>query len=199
MFKRRTVAPPFTRVHKLFRIRTVVNAVRELTEKERKATDREIANILAKRKMSKLKFERIRHRIHRRARDHLLNAAYLGLVTRSSSRPFSYKPTPVGQLLKKYRFIDECPKDMVEKAIFTDRLMRFKLTNIYDLQIRRTYQDYLTRPFVYLLTLLSHRPLHIFQIYQALGEKQSDPYLHPKVVEKVLSDFSEFPSYRKKQ
>jgi len=198
MSKRTTVAPPFTRVHKLFRIRTVVNAVTELSEQKKKTTDRHIAEVLASRKLSKLKRERIRHRIHRRARDHLLNAAYLGLVTRSEKRPFNYEPTPVGELLRNYRFVDECPKDPVEKAVFTDRLMRFKLTNVYDLQFKKTYHDYLTRPFLYILTLLRYQPLHIFQIYEALGERKSDPNLNPEVIEKVLEDFSKYPSYDKK-
>ena len=198
MSERTTVAPPFTRVHKLFRIRTVVNAVSELSEQKKKATDRQIAEVLASRKLSKLKRERIRHRIHRRARDHLLNAAYLGLVTRSEKRPFNYEPTPVGELLRNYRFVDEYPKDAVEKAVFTDRLMRFKLTNVYDLQFKKTYYDYLTRPFLYILTLLRYQPLHIFQIYETLGERNSDPNLNPEVIKKILEDFSKYPSYDKK-
>lgn len=198
MPRRTTVAPPFTRVHKLFRIRTVVNAVSELSEQKKNATDRQIAEVLASKKLSKLKHERIRHRIHRRARDHLLNAAYLGLVTRSEKRPFNYESTPVGRLLRNYRFVDECPKDALEKAVFTDRLMRSKLTNVYDMQFKKTYHDYLTRPFLYILTLLRYQPLHIFQIYEALGERNSDPNLNPKGVKKVLEDFSEYPNYDKK-
>jgi len=198
MSQRTTVAPPFARVHKLFRIRTVVNAVSELSEQKKKATDRQIAEVLASKKLSKLKRERIRHRIHRRARDHLLNAAYLGLVTKSEKRPFNYEPTPVGGLLRNYRFVDECPKDTLEKAIFTDRLMRLKLTNIYDLQFKKTYRDYLTRPFLYILTLLRYQPLHIFQIYHALGERNSEPNLNPEGVKKVLEDFSKYPNYDEK-
>ncbi|MEM2914952.1 MAG: hypothetical protein QXH91_06100, partial [Candidatus Bathyarchaeia archaeon] len=198
MSKRATIAPPFTRVHKLFRIRTVVKAVNDLTEEKRNATDSEIAEVLAKRRLSKLKYEKIRDRIHRRARDHLLNAAYLGLVTRSARRPFNYHPTPSGTLLRRYQFTDECPKDSLEKAVFISRLMRLKLTNVYDLQFRKTYIDYMTRPFVFLINLLKYQPLHIYQLYQALGEKHSDPKLNPETLKKILDEYGQYKPYEDK-
>ncbi|MEM3693209.1 MAG: hypothetical protein QXI39_04220 [Candidatus Bathyarchaeia archaeon] len=176
----------------------MVKAVNDLTEEKRNATDSEIAEVLAKRRLSKLKYEKIRDRIHRRARDHLLNAAYLGLVTRSARRPFNYHPTPSGTLLRRYQFTDECPKDSLEKAVFISRLMRLKLTNVYDLQFRKTYIDYMTRPFVFLINLLKYQPLHIYQLYQALGEKHSDPKLNPETLKKILDEYGQYKSYEDK-
>jgi len=101
----------------------------------------------------------------------------------------------MGLTLGNYGFEDECPKDAWEKALFIDRLMRFKLTNIYDLQYRKTYQDFLTRPFVFILTLLRYQPLHLYQLYQALGQRQSDPRLNPEIGSDILAEFSKYKPY----
>jgi hypothetical protein len=65
-------AQPITRVHNLFRIRTIVNAVTDFNYKKKFPGDEEIGMVLARRGLSKLRRWKIKDRIMRRARDHLL-------------------------------------------------------------------------------------------------------------------------------
>jgi len=192
----RELPPPITRVHTLFRLRTVVNAVSELNKEKKFAGDEEIAEVLAKRRLSKLRLQKMKDRIQRRARDHLKTLIHMGLLTRETKRPYNYLATPSGLILSKYRFVDECPKDPLEKSVFIDRIMRLKLTNAYDMQYSRRYKDFRTRPVLYILTLLTYRPLHLFEIAIALSEKNCDPFLNPSIAEKYAETFARYRPYK---
>jgi len=170
--------------------------VSELNREEKFAGDEEIAEVLAKRRLSKLRLQKMKDRIQRRARDHLLTATDMGLLTRETARPFNYLVTPSGSLLRKYRFVDECPKDPLEKSTFIDRIMRLKLTNAYDMQYSRRYKDFRSRPVLYILTLLTYRPLHLHEIAIALSEKECDSFLNPGIAEKYAEIFARYKPYK---
>jgi hypothetical protein len=193
----KALPPPITRVHTLYRLRTIVNAVGELNLKKAPAGDQEIAEVLAKRRLSKLRLKNMKDRIQRRARDHLLTATDMGLLTREG-RPFNYIIAPCGSLLKSYRFVDECPKDPTEKAVFIDRILRLKLTNPYDMQLSQRYREYRSRPVLFTLTLLSLRPLHLYELALALTEKNCDSYLNRQLAEKYAALFERFEPYKAK-
>lgn len=175
MKKKLTFMQPITRVHNIFRIRTVINHVTKFNQKNKMPSDLEIGIVLAQTGLSKYRKQKIKDRIMRRARDHLLTAAYMGLLTRAG-RPLKYKSTSSGMILSKYGPNEECPKDSLEEAVFIDKIMRLKLTNVYDMQTKRQYLHLRSRPVLYLLYVLSHsKYLHEHQIAVAAGGHRCDP------------------------
>jgi len=186
---RTTLAPPITRVHKLFRIRTVVN---DSSTYGGKVTTREVGRILVDRGLSKKSILESMNKL-KRARDHAHNASYLGFFTPipENGRQFSYVVSPIGRLLSKYTFDDECPRDLHEAAIFVDRMMRLKLTNSYDSM--RTYARFHTRPFLSVLSVLRHQTVHLEQIHWLLSVK-NDLASNPKLTTNALANLSKYPS-----
>lgn len=198
MTKKITFAPPITRVHNLFRIRIIVNAVTDFNLKKKFPGDEEIAMVLAKKGLSKLRREKIKDRIMRRARDHLLTASYLGLLGRKG-RPFGYWSTTAGKQLKTYSADEECPKDEKEEAVFIDKIMRLKLTNVFDLQQSRQYTNLRSRPCLYILHALeSQKWLHEHVIAVATGSERCDPLLVDKKTRLILTKVSKYSSVDKR-
>lgn len=190
---------PITRVHNIFRIRTVVNAVTKMNLKKKFPGDDEIGLILARTGLSKFRKEKIKDRIMRRARDHLLTASYMGLLSRVG-RPFGYSSTISGRMLKSYGRDEECPKDALEEAVFIDRIMRLKLTNVYDLQLGKQYTSIRSRPCLYMLYILRGKAwLHEHQIAVATGGERCDPILHDKSTEKIFSSVAKYGKPRKEK
>jgi hypothetical protein len=180
--------PPITRVHNIFRIRTVVNAVTERNWKRKKPSDEEIGMVLAQTGLSKFRRQKIKDRIMRRARDHLRTASDMGLLTRTG-RPLRYSSTIAGQFLKSYSLNEECPKDGREEAVFIDKIMRLKLTNVYDLQSGKQYVELRSRPCLFILHILNMKDwLHEHQIAVATGGKRCDPILLDKTTSGIVSD-----------
>ena len=173
-------SPPISRVHKLFRLRIIVNEITKLNQRgDYPVNDEKIAVALRNAGLSKFKDERKQHRIERRARDHLLTATYLGLLTRIG-RPFSYEPTRMGKKLLSYGQ-EECPKNANEESIFIDRLMTLKLTNVYDQQTKKQYQSFRSRPCLFLLHILKKANfMHEHQLAICLGSKCNHPYFMDK-------------------
>jgi len=187
-------AQPITRVHNLFRIRTIVNAVTDFNDKKKFPGDKEIGMVLARRGLSKLRRWKIKDRIMRRARDHLLTASYIGLLSRSG-RPFGYWSTKAGQQLKTYSFSEECPKDAKEEAVLIDKIMRLKLTNVFDLQQSEQYVGLRSRPCLYILHALQFQKwLHEHQIAIATGPERCDPLLADRKARLTLSEVSKYGS-----
>jgi hypothetical protein len=188
---------PITRVHTIFRLRTIVNSVTEMNLKGKKPRDDEIAKVLAERGLSKYRKQKVKDRIMRRARDHLLTASYMGLLTRTG-RPFGYSSTTVGTLLSRYSFNEECPRDSFEEAIFVDKIMRLKLTNVYDLQMSCQYETLRSRPCLFVLYILEENPwLHEHQIAIATGGKKCDPLLIDRATKKLLKRISRYATQNK--
>lgn len=184
--------PPFTRVHNIFRIRTVVNAVTSSNKKRLFPNDKEIAKVLAKSGLSKFRREKIKDRIMRRARDHLLTSTYMGLLTRKE-RPFKYSSSTIGKLLSKYHRDSECPNDVLEETIFIDRLMRLKITNVFDLQSGTQYLNYRSRPCLYILYLLKKLgSLHEHHLALGTGNSRSDPVLLGDKEKETLRKLTKF-------
>jgi len=184
--------PPITRVHNIFRIRTVVNAVTEENKKDKFPSDKQIGVVLAQRGLSKYRREKIKDRIMRRARDHLLTASYMGLLTRTK-RPFGYSSTLSGRLLSQYGIEEECPKDAKEEAVFIDKILRLKLTNVYDLQLRQQYVGLRCRPCLYILQVLARKSwLHEHQIAVAIGSNRCDPMLEDRQTASIVSDLCRY-------
>jgi len=191
-------AQPITRVHNLFRIRTIVNAVTDFNDKKKFPGDKEIGMVLARRGLSKLRRWKIKDRIMRRARDHLLTASYIGLLSRSG-RPFGYWSTKAGQQLKTYSFSEECPKDAKEEAVLIDKIMRLKLTNVFDLQQSEQYVGLRSRPCLYILHALQFQKwLHEHQIAIATGPERCDPLLADRKARLTLSEVSKYSSVDEK-
>jgi len=185
-------AQPITRVHNLFRIRTIVNAVTDFNIKKKFPGDEEIGMVLARRGLSKLRQWKIKDRIMRRARDHLLTASYIGLLSRSG-RPFGYWSTKAGQQLKTYSFSEECPKDAKEEAVLIDKIMRLKLTNVFDLQQSNQYVRLRSRPCLYILHALQFQKwLHEHQIAVVMGPERCDPLLADRKTKLMLSEVSKY-------
>jgi hypothetical protein len=131
----------------------------------------------------------------KRARDHANNASLLGLLVPipvKKRKEFSYCPSIFGQMLYKYKFEDECPKDLHESAIFTDRILRLKLTNAYD--SRHTYERFHNRPFLNILTILSFQKLHLSQIHYLTSLKE-DFSINTESTKNILKEFSKYPVY----
>lgn len=192
MARKITFAQPITRVHNLFRIRTIVNAVTDFNVKKKFPGDEEIAMVLAKRGLSKLRREKIKDRIMRRARDHLLTASYIGLLNRSG-RPFGYWSTTAGKQLKAYGTDEECPKDAKEEAVFIDKIMRLKLTNVFDFQQSKQYVRLRSRPCLYILYALeTQKWLHEHQVAIATGPERCDPLLADKKTKLILNEVSKY-------
>ena len=191
--KRRTIAPAITRVHKLFRLRTVVNEIPNYVSKKKTgATSKDIGRILVNRKLSKTSILETADKL-KRARDHAHNASLLGLlIPTRQNHQFTYRRSIFGKLLSKYMFEDECPKDLHESAIFTDRVMRLKLTNPYD--SRHTYSKFHCRPFLNVLTILRYRNLHISQVHHLLSITE-DIGSNSKLMKKILNVFLRYPEY----
>jgi hypothetical protein len=95
-------------------------------------------------------------------------------------------------MLSKYTFQDECPKDLHESAIFTDRMMRLKLTNAYD--SRNTYSKFHSRPFLNILTILKNQPLHISQVHYLLSITK-DINSNSELMKNIVKTFSKYPMY----
>ncbi len=183
---------PITRVHNVFRIRTVVNAVSKMNLKKKFPGDDEIGLVLARTGLSKFRKEKIKDRIMRRARDHLLTACYMGLLSRVG-RPFAYSSTISGKMLQSYKRGEECPKDAMEEAVFIDRIMRLKLTNAYDLQLGKQYTEIRSRPCLYILHILKQKPwLHEHHIAVATGAERCDPILSDKSARNVFSSIASY-------
>jgi len=179
--------PPITRVHNIFRIRTVVNAVTAENKRGVFPNDKQIGIVLAESGLSKYRKEKIKDRIMRRARDHLLTASYMGLLTRVG-RPLGYSSTTTGKILEKYGAEEECPKDAREEAVFIDKILRLKLTNVYDLQRRKQYLAFRSRPCLYILHVLEKKSwLHEHQIALATGSRKSDPLLEDRPTRSLIS------------
>jgi hypothetical protein len=129
----------------------------------------------------------------KRARDHANNASFLGLlVPVLRNHEFAYIRSVFGEMLSKYNFTDECPKDLHESAIFTDRIMRLKLTNPCD--SRHTYSKFHSRPFLNMLTVLKHQNLHIAQIHYLLSITK-DISSDSELVKSLVKTFSKYPMY----
>lgn len=129
----------------------------------------------------------------KRARDHANNASLLGLlIPVRQDHEFGYRRSLFGELLSRYRFEDECPKDLHESAIFTDRMMRLKLTNPYD--SRQTYSKFHSRPFLNVLTILKYQQLHISQVHYLLSITE-DIGSNSELMKKILKTFSKYPAY----
>ncbi|MCX6817290.1 MAG: hypothetical protein NTU57_00345 [Candidatus Aenigmarchaeota archaeon] len=188
---------PITRVHNIFRIRTISNAVYQENEKSKYPNDKEIAKVLAESKLSKFRKEKMKDRIMRRARDHLLTASYMGLISRKG-RPFRYFCTESGKMLSKYTFDQECPNDENEESVFIDKLMRMKITNVFDIQSGGQYLDIRSRPCLYILSLLnSVAGLHEHQIALECGTKKSDPVLMGSTEKRLLRSVSAYKEKNK--
>lgn len=158
-------------------------------------TSKDIGRILVDRKLSKPSILETADKL-KRAREHANNASFLGLLTPIPyDRQFIYRRSVFGKLLSKYKFVDECPKDLHESAIFTDRMMRLKLTNPCD--SRYTYSDFHSRPFLNILTVLSYQKLHISQIHYLLSITK-DIASSPRLMQRILRFFSKYPSYEEK-
>ena len=95
-------------------------------------------------------------------------------------------------MLSKYKFEDECPKDLHESAIFTDRMMRLKLTNPCD--SRHTYSKFHSRPFLNILTILKHEKMHIAQIHYLLSITD-DISSDLELTKNLVKTFSKYPMY----
>jgi len=181
---------PITRVHNIFRIRTIVNSIADMNKRGKMPGDDEVGMVLAKTGLSKLRKFKIKDRIMRRARDHLLTASYMGLLSRIG-RPFGYTATIAGRMLSSYKATEECPKDETEGAIFTDRIMRLKLTNPYDIQSGGQYADLRSRPCLYTLHVLKMKPwLHEHQLAVINGAKKCDPLMTDTSAIKILNSVS---------
>ena len=191
--KRSTIAPAITRVHKLFRIRTVVNdSSKYLSDVKAGINTNEVGEILVNRRLSKSSILESPNKL-KRARDHALNASILGFfIPIRQDHQFLYVKSRTGYLLEKYEFSQECPNDLHESSIFIDRMMRLKLTNPYD--SRRTYSRFHVRPFLSLLTILKHLNLHISQIHYLLSQT-NDLASNPAAARKLLGILSKYPSY----
>jgi len=196
MSRRKTVAPPITRVHKLFRIRTIVNESSKYVKPgEQGVKTEQIGRILVDRKLSKTGILESQNKL-KRARDHALNASILGFfVPVPQDHQFAYVKSPVASLLDQYSFDQPCPNDLHESAIFVDRMMRLKLTNAYD--SRHTYSRFHTRPFLSVLTALAPQRLHIAQIHYLLGQTK-DLASNEELTRKLLDTFAKYPSYDEK-
>jgi hypothetical protein len=198
MPRKTAFAQPITRVHNLFRIRTIVNAVTDLNAKRIFPGDEELGVVLAKKGLSKLRKEKIKDRIMRRARDHLLTASYIGLLSRSG-RPFGYWSTTAGKQLKAYSGDEECPKDAREEAVFIDKIMRLKLTNAFDLQQSKQYAKLRSRPCLYLLyALKSQKWLHEHQLAVITGPEKCDPLLADRKTKSTLLDVGKYAGFDEK-
>ena len=193
--KRKTIAPAITRVHKLFRLRTVVNEIpKYISKKKAGATSKDIGEILVRRKLSKTSILETTDKL-KRARDHANNASILGLlvpIPLPHKHEFVYRRSIFGDMLSQYRFEEECPKDLRESAIFTDRIMRLKLTNPYD--SRGTYSKFHSRPFLNILTVLRYQNLHIAQVHHLLS-LTCDVSSDKELVKKTLDSFSAYAEY----
>jgi len=155
-------------------------------------TSEEIGHILVNRKLSKTSILETSDKL-RRARDHASDASFLGLlIPTRQDHGFIYQRSVFGALLSEYKFEDECPKDLHESAIFTDRIMRAKLTNPYD--SRHTYLKFHCRPFLNVLTILKHQKLHLSQIHWLLSVTE-DIGSNLRLMKKILKFFSRYPSY----
>jgi hypothetical protein len=129
----------------------------------------------------------------KRARDHANNASLLGLlIPVRQNHEFAYRRSVFGEMLSKYRFEDECPKDLHESAIFTDRMMRLKLTNPCD--SRHTYSKFHSSPFLNILTTLKHQNLHIAQIHYLLSITH-DISSNSELMKNLVRRFSKYPMY----
>jgi len=185
-----TIAPPLTRVHKLFRHRAIINDLPSTS------FDSEIiSKILVKRKLSHISI--ITNQDHmRRGRDHLRDLISLGLVsTVATKNRNKYIKNPISNNLKKYRFKDSFPYDIYETAFFSNQLGRMTLTNPnYQ---RDTYDDYRCRHILNLLYLLSIRPLNMPQIQYARSMKV-DLLLYPKKFDYLNKLFSKYPKEDKR-
>jgi hypothetical protein len=155
-------------------------------------TTEQIGKILVDRKLSKKTIIESPNKL-KRARDHALNCSILGLsIPIPHGNSFRYTKSPVANLLSKYSFENECPYDLHESAIFVDRMMKLKLTNAYD--SRKTYSKFHTRPFLSLLTILKHGPLHLSQVHYLLSI-HNDLNIHPKLTTNLLETFSKYRPY----
>lgn len=174
-------------------MRTVVNDIpRYVSQKEVGVTSKTIGRILVDRKLSKTSILETADKL-KRARDHANNASLLGLlVPIRKKHQFVYRRSIFGKLLSKYKFEDEFPKDLHESAIFTDRMMRLKLTNPYD--SRHTYSSFRCRLFLNLLTILKYQKLHISQVHY-LSSLKNDIGSNLRIMKETLKTLSKYPSY----
>lgn len=77
--------------------------------------------------------------------------------------------------------------------VFIDKILRLKLTNVYDLQRGRQYEKLRSRPCLYLLHVLSGKGwLHEHQLAVATGGKRCDPLLEDKHTHFILSDIYKY-------
>jgi hypothetical protein len=174
-------------------LRTIVNEIpKYITKKAIGATSKDIGQILVDRKLSKTSILETGDKL-KRARDHANNASFLGLlVPIRQDHEFAYRKSVFGEMLSKYTFQDECPKDLHESAIFTDRMMRLKLTNAYD--SRNTYSKFHSRPFLNILTILKHQRLHISQVHYLLSITK-DISSNSELMKNIVKTFSKYPMY----
>lgn len=174
-------------------MRTVINEIPDyIARKAVGATSKDIGQILVDRKLSKTSILASGNKL-KRARDHANNASFLGLlIPIRQGHEFAYRRSFFGEMLSKYTFQDECPKDLHESAIFTDRMMKLKLTNVYD--SRNTYSRFHSRPFMNILTLLKHQRLHISQVHYLLSITK-DISSNSELLKDLVKTFSKYPMY----
>ena len=83
----------------------------------------------------------------RRGREYTPNAAFMGLLRRDAAVPHTYSTTPIGDYLLKQE------TTMGQQVVFIDRLLKLKITNIYD--VLGTYELFNTRPFLLALRFMN--------------------------------------------
>ena len=156
--------PPITRVHNLYRLRFTVNEIRKIDP----PTSVAFSESLTEYELSKYSRLKPRDRQGRRSRDHLAVCTYLGLLNRRSiQNEFHYSPTPLGEKLSRFEFRNECPKDIIESAVFTTALLKLRYTNAHYDHPEFNHLRY--RPIVLILYALDLFPMRIEQLYFLLG------------------------------
>ncbi len=180
-----TIAPPLTRVHRLFRHRTITN---DLPNKPFKSDI--VSRILVEKKLSK-KSILVDANHMRRGRDHLNDLVSLGLVMRiKTTEGLQYSKNPITKLLTQYKFKDSCPKDLFETAFFANCLAKMKLDDPN--YSKRTYKEYRCRHLLNILALLENGHLHVSQIQYARSTKK-DLLSNSKELNKLKKLFLKYP------
>ncbi|MBW1728519.1 MAG: hypothetical protein JRJ62_13285 [Deltaproteobacteria bacterium] len=183
-------SPSITRVHTLYRIKSIVNHVNSLQNKKISVIDdHSIADHLIKTHLSKPTKLKENDQIGRRARDHLETARYLGLLYRIKvdSRKYSHKITPWGSPLLGDLDDSECPGNILEESMLIDRVLRFKLSNTSYSQTGGVYINHRQRPCLSILAaLVSKKYLNLFEIGYILNEKILDVFLSAEKLARIM-------------
>jgi len=197
-------APSITRVHTLYRIKSIINYVNELEDAGNKVIDDySIAIHLINTKLSKPTRRKENDQICRRARDHMETARYMGLLYRHKvdTRKYTHAVTKFGKFLIDKSPESECPANVKEEAVLIDRIMRLKLANATYLQTGGVYSKYRQRPCFTALTIMaSSKMTDIFKIAYILSEPDIDPLLSSNKFNNMMNwvNSPSFDKYRKK-